>query len=85
MYKLVFSLEAMASLASLDKNIAQRVLDRLKWLIQNINNITLIPIKGNLSGLYKLRVGAWRIIYEVNHREKVITIYKVRHRREIYR
>ena len=85
MYNLIFSLEGKTSLASLDKNIAQRILDKLKWLIQNIDNITLIPLRGSLSGLYKLRVGDWRVIFEIKHDEKSITVHKVGHRREIYK
>jgi len=85
MYKLVFSLEGKNSIASLDKDIAQRVLDKLKWLLQDIDNITPIPLRGSLSGLYKLRTGDWRIIYDINHKEKLITIHKVGHRKEIYK
>ena len=85
MYKLVFSSEGKKSIASLDKDIAQRVLDKLKWLIQDIDNITLIPLSRNLSGFYKLRVGDWRVIYDVNHKKNVITVHKVGHRKEIYR
>jgi mRNA-degrading endonuclease RelE of RelBE toxin-antitoxin system len=39
MYKLDFSDEGKASLASLDKTIGQRVLNKLKWLTQNIEVI----------------------------------------------
>ena len=39
-YRLVFSEESKTSLASLDKKIGQRVLDKLKWLVQNIEVIT---------------------------------------------
>lgn len=85
MYKLDFSPEGRASLASLDKEIGQRVLDKLKWLTQNIENIQLLPLKRKLSGLCKLKVGDWRIIYEINHNEKVITVHKVGHRKEVYR
>jgi mRNA interferase RelE/StbE len=85
MYKLVFSSEGKKSIASLDKDIAQRVLDKLKWLIQDIDNIPLIPLSRNLSGFYKLRVGDWRVIYDVNHKENVVTVHKVGHRKEIYR
>ena len=85
MYKLVFSPDGETSIASLDKDIAQRVLDKLKWFIQNFDNITPIPLRGNLSELYKLRTGDWRIIYKVNHEENVITIHKIGHRKEIYR
>lgn len=85
MHKLVFSLEGRASLSSLDKGIAQRVLDKLKWLIQNIGSITPIPLRGDLSGLYKLRVGDWRVIYEVNYDERIIVVHKFGHRKEVYK
>ncbi|MFZ3090489.1 MAG: hypothetical protein WA240_07700 [Nitrospirota bacterium] len=52
MYKFDFSDEGEDSLASLDKKISQRILNKLKWLTQNIKEIDLLPLKGNLSGLY---------------------------------
>jgi len=85
MYKLDFSDEGKTSLACLDKNTGQRVLNKLKWLVQNIEVITPLPLEGDLSGLYKLRVGDYRVLYEINHHDRVITVHKVGHRREIYR
>jgi mRNA interferase RelE/StbE len=41
--------------------------------------------RGSLSGLYKLRAGDWRIIYEAEHADKVIFVHRIGHRREIYR
>lgn len=57
MYKLEFSDEGKNFIAKLDIKIAQRVLNKLKWLVQNIEDISQIPLEGNLSGFYKLRVG----------------------------
>ncbi|MCK4233696.1 type II toxin-antitoxin system RelE/ParE family toxin, partial [candidate division WOR-3 bacterium] len=37
------------------------------------------------KGMYKLRVGDWRIIYTVNQKTKVITIHMIGHRKEIYK
>ena len=85
MYKLDFSSEGESSLESLDKKTGQRVLDKLKWLIQNIDNISPLPLHGKYSGLFKLRVGDWRIVYEVKHNEKIITVHKIGHRKEIYK
>jgi mRNA interferase RelE/StbE len=85
MYKLDFTDEGKADLASLDKIVAQRVLDKLKWFLQNIEAVNFKPLEGNLSGLYKLRIGDWRIIYEFNHNDKVVTVHKVGHRKEIYK
>ena len=85
MYKLDFSPDGRTSLATLDKEIAQRVLDKLRWLLKNIDNIYLLRLKENLSGLYKLRVGDWRVIYEVKREQRVVTVHKVGHRSKIYR
>ncbi|MBW2106846.1 MAG: type II toxin-antitoxin system RelE/ParE family toxin [Deltaproteobacteria bacterium] len=85
MYKLDFSPAGRDSLASLDKKVAQRALDKLRWLLRNIDNISAPPLKRNLSGLYKLRVGDWRVIYEVKRDQRVVTVHKVGHRSEIYR
>jgi len=84
-YHLDFTECGKDSIKSLDKNIQQRVFDKLKWFIQNISNITPLPLKSNLSGLYKLRVGDYRIIYEINLTDKVVTVHKVGHRKEIYK
>jgi mRNA interferase RelE/StbE len=84
-YRLNFTEGVQGSIKSLDKNIRQRVFDKLKWFIQNVDNLTLLPLKGNLSGLYKLRVGDYRIIYEVNLNDKVVTVHKIGHRKEIYK
>jgi mRNA interferase RelE/StbE len=85
MYKLDFTDEGRSALTSLDKIVAQRVLDKLKWFLQNIGAVNFKSLEGNLSGLYKLRVGDWRVIYEVNHNDKVVTVHKVGHRKEIYK
>jgi mRNA-degrading endonuclease RelE of RelBE toxin-antitoxin system len=53
MYKRDFSNEGKTSLAYLDKTIGQRVLNKLKWLTQNIEVINPLPLEGDLSGLYK--------------------------------
>ncbi len=85
MYRLDFSSDGETSFELLDKEVAQRVLNKLKWFLQNIENIPLLPLHGKYSGLFKLKVGEWRVIYEVKHDGKVVTIHKVGHRREIYR
>lgn len=42
------------------------------------------PLRRNISGLFKLRVGDYRIIYQVKESEVVVVIVKVGHRREVY-
>ena len=59
MYTLKFSVEGRKSLASLDKQVAQRILNKLKWLIQNIDSVIPLPLHGKFSGDYKRK--SWRL------------------------
>ncbi len=65
MYNVQFLDEAIEELAHLDKPIAKRVIKKIKWLAENIENIQPDGLTGDLAGLYKLRVGSYRVIYEI--------------------
>ena len=43
------------------------------------------PLKGNKKGCYSLRVGEYRIIYEVYPSKKIVYIIRIGHRKDIYR
>ncbi len=40
---------------------------------------------GGYDGLYRLRLGDYRLVYYVNHREQKISFLFVGHRKDIYR
>jgi len=42
-------------------------------------------LKGEFAGLRRLRVGSYRVVYEVIHNELVVLVVRVGHRREVYR
>ena len=65
-YQVIILPKAFEDLSKIDKTIAERITDKLTWLSENIDNITPLPLKGDLSGLYKLKVGDWRIIYDID-------------------
>lgn len=75
---------ASRELAQLDKPIARRIVERIYWLTENLDNANPKALKGDLAGLYKLREGDYRIIYEILRKEKVILIHSIGHRREVY-
>ena len=63
--------------------------DRIR-LIEAIDRLRETPtaggvLKGEFSGLRRLRVGQYRIIYEVIHEELLVLVVRIGHRREIYR
>lgn len=42
-------------------------------------------LKGALTGLRRLRVGRYRIVYDLDNEASVVLIVRVAHRREVYR
>lgn len=85
MYRIRILEGAARELARLDKPIGHRIAQRINWLATNLDDIKPEPFTGDLAGLYKLRVGDYRIIYEILYDERVIVIHEIGHRREVYR
>lgn len=85
MYCIRILQKATRELERLDKPIARRIAERITWLAANLDDIRPEPFKGNLAGLYKLRIGDYRVVYEILYDEKMIVIHQVGHRSEIYR
>lgn len=44
-----------------------------------------LPLKRNLKGLMKLRVGHYRIIYSVQKNTITVFVIKIGHRKEVYK
>ena len=63
--------------------------ERLR-LIEAIDRLQEEPhaggvLKGEFSGLRRLRVGQYRIVYEVVEEELVILVIRIGHRKDLYR
>ena len=85
MYRIRILDAAARELKRLGKPVGRRIVERINWLATNLDNIRLETLTGDLSGLYKLRVGDYRILYEVLYDEQIIVIHVIGHRREVYR
>ncbi|MCP4658603.1 MAG: type II toxin-antitoxin system RelE/ParE family toxin [bacterium] len=72
-------------LSRLDRGVGTRVAKRIRRLADELDDMRPERLGGGLVGLYKLRVGDYRVIYEVLTKEHTIVIHAVGHRREIYR
>ena len=80
-YEIEIRRRAEKDLASIPKSDAQNVADAIfaleNGLAGSIKKLT------NHTPEYRLRVGDWRVLFEVI-KDKII-IYRIRHRREVYR
>ncbi len=84
-YQVKFMPRAADDLSRLHKVIAQRILTKVRWLSENFDNLTPEVLIGEWKGLFKLRVGSYRVVYTVSQKDQLITVHLVGHRRDIYK
>lgn len=83
-YRVSLKASVDKDLSNLPKELVPRVWQRIEALKQQPFPRQALKLEGS-EGLYRLRVGDYRIIYGVDSGAKNVVIHYVRHRREVYR
>lgn len=83
-YSVELTYEAIAELEQLSPKNQERTLHKIHWLLNNFNELTPTALTGDLSGLFKLRVGDYRVLYSYSEETEIVTVHRIGHRREIY-
>jgi mRNA interferase RelE/StbE len=84
-YEPAFHPDVTKDLQDLDKHVQQRVLDKIQWLLEHVEEMRHKPLTAQWEGMYRLRVGDYRVIYGIDRKKRRVIIYVVGHRREIYK
>lgn len=76
--------------ASAGKQIARLEVGARRLVVEQIDRLATDPyvgsvLKGELEGLRRVRVGAYRIVFEVRDRELIVLVARVGHRSNVYR
>ena len=82
-YNIRFRKSAEAELGTIPKNDLHKIIKRIQDLSSNPRPMN--SQKLSISGHYRVRQGDYRIVYMILDDIKSIEIYKIGHRREVYR
>jgi mRNA interferase RelE/StbE len=84
-YKIAYTTQAAKSLLKMPRNSANLIREKLAQIAND--PFASIPNAKKLQGRpgYRLRVGDWRVIYEINKDQVVIIVVKIAPRGEVYR
>ena len=82
-YSLKIKRSALKEIQALPKPERLRIVEAIDRLAENPHVGKLL--KGDFSGLRRIRVGAYRILYEINEGEVTILVLRVAHRKSAYR
>jgi len=83
MYRIIIERKATKEIESLPDEIIQRIIDTIKGLKSNPRPHDSKKLIGEVG--WRIRIRDYRILYIIDDNQKVITIYRVKHRKEVYR
>ena len=82
MMKVIIDENAIKDLSKLDKKLTKKIFSKIEEL-QNFPNITNIKKLVNFYPPYRLRVGDYRVLFDI--KDEIVTVYKIRHRKKVYK
>lgn len=83
-YRIEIARDALRTLSKLDKPARRRIEAAIDRLADDPRPAGVLAVK-SMPGHLRLRVGDYRVIYEVADHRLVVLIVELGHRREIYR
>ena len=85
MYEVVLSVQAQKIYASADQALAKKIARCFEQLEQSPRyHPNIKPLKGDLAGYYRYRIGDHRVIYQVDDEKNQVFVSTIVHRREAY-
>jgi mRNA interferase RelE/StbE len=83
-YRLLFKPSAERAFLALAMDVRKRLDKRLLSLQDHPRPAGVKALTGE-PGVFRLRVGDYRVLYEIHDDELIVLVVKVGHRREVYR
>lgn len=83
-YELLIERHAEKDLKKLSSQLFSQIMAKIRALAMNPHPQGSRKISGSAKD-WRLRVGNYRILYEVDNRANTVTIMRVKHRKDVYR
>ena len=83
-YQVRFRERVLKELKSIPKRDLQKILMAVDLLAEN----PIPPNSKKLAGydnLYRVRVGDWRVAYEIQNEQLIVFVIRIGHRKDVYR
>jgi len=84
-YEIEFTRAADKAFSSLPKKVRDRIDDALDGLEQDPWPVGHKQLKGSKEALFRIRVGDYRLVYQVEEERLRVVLIRIGHRREVYR
>jgi mRNA interferase RelE/StbE len=82
-YKIELRRSANKDLKEIPAEYVRLIAKHIDLLEQNPRPIDSKKLKGDAG--YSLRIGTYRVLYDIDDKLQTVTIYRIKHRRDVYR
>ena len=82
-YALTFRPAALRALRKLDRQIAERIKVATEALRDDPRPPGATMLTGS-QGLWRIRIGDYRVVYAVDHQRRIVRVAAAGHRRDVY-
>ncbi len=83
-YEILWKRSAERDLRSIDRQYIPRIIGAVESLADNPLTLQSCKLR-SVESFYRIRVGDFRIIYQIESDRKRVVVYYIRHRKKIYR
>jgi mRNA interferase RelE/StbE len=84
MYEVYLERTAERDLRRLSATMFSRVIPEIRALAENPRPHGCRKITGSKSD-WRIRIGDYRVIYEIDEKTSIVRVMRIRHRRDVYR
>jgi len=82
-YTVIIPKSVQKQIDKLPRNIGNKILKEVAKLERNPRPLGCKKLEGREA--WRIVIDDYRVIYEINDKDKVVTLFRVRHRRDVYR
>ena len=83
-YKVIFKPSADKALSKLPVDVQRRMVAAVESLAAEPRPHGVVKMAGD-DNLWRVRVGEYRIVYEIHDGQLIVLVLRVAHRRDVYR
>ncbi len=83
-YNVIIPKPVQRQLDELQKDLKVRIIDRILALAENPRPDGVAKLKGS-ENEYRIRIGNYRVRYEIEDENLIVLVVDCRHRRDVYR
>jgi mRNA interferase RelE/StbE len=83
-YKVLFKPSADRALQKLSRDVQRRIIGDVAMLAHDPRPAGTVKLAGD-DNLWRIRIGNYRVVYEIHDERLVVLVLRVAHRKDVYR